>query len=178
MRPAGVARNYAEALFELGSAKGQLEEFAGLIEAVAAAVAASPEVEAVLVSPRVPKATKAALVGKALAGAPREFVLFVQAVVKRGRQTWFTEIAHEYGALVDAKFNRLRASVLVARQPDAALQQQVTEQLRAVFRKDVLATFLVEPAILGGAIVKVGDRVYDGSVRRRLTRMRRSLLAR
>jgi F-type H+-transporting ATPase subunit delta len=178
VRNAGIARNYAEALFALGTQDGRLEEYAGLIEAVAAAIGTSPEVEAVLMSPNVPKAKKAALVGDALKAAPRAFTLFVQAVVRRGRQDWFADIAREYGTLVDAKFNRLRAAVTTARQPDAALQEQVRRELSRAFGKEVLPTFVVEPAILGGAVVKVGDRVYDGSVRRRLARLRRQLLAR
>jgi F-type H+-transporting ATPase subunit delta len=175
---AAIARNYAEALFTLGERSGQLEAYAGLMESVAAAVAATPEVEAVLMSPRVPKARKATLIGNALHDAPREFVLFIQAVVRRGRQGLFGDIAHAYGALVDEKLDRVRASVIVAREPNAALQQLMRERLSTAFGKEVLTTYVVSPAILGGAIVKVGDRIYDGSVRRRMAQLRRQLLAR
>ena len=44
--------------------------------------------------------------------------------------------------------------------------------------KEVLATFTVDPEILGGAVVRVGDKVYDGSVRRKLVRLKRQLLSR
>lgn len=178
MRPAGVARNYAETLFALGERSGRLEAYAGLLDAVAAAVDSSEVVAAVLASPRVPKATKARLLGDALRDAPREFALFVQAVVRRGRQGWLGDIAREYGALVDAKFNRVRASVLVAREPSDELRRLIHERLSAAFNKQVLETYLVVPSVLGGAVVKVGDRVYDGSVRRSLARLRRQLLAR
>lgn len=179
MKPAGIARNYAEALYELGEPKGKgaLEQYAGLIEALAAAIESSPEADAVLMSPRVPKAVKAELVARALDGAPREFVRFAQAVVRRGRQAWFREIATEFGALVDARFNRLRAAVTVARKPDTKLQKAIREQLSAAFGKEVLPSFVIDPAILGGAIVRVGDRTYDGSVRRRMSYLRRELLS-
>ncbi|HEX5633947.1 MAG TPA: ATP synthase F1 subunit delta [Gemmatimonadales bacterium] len=178
MKSVAIARNYAEALFALGEQANQLEEFAGLMDTVAAAVSTSPEVEAVLMSPNVPKGQKARLVGAALAGAPKPFVLFVQTVVRKGRQAFLADIAREYGALVDTKFNRVRASVIVAREPSEGLRTLIRERLSQAFSKQVLETYVVTPSILGGAIVKVGDKVYDGSVRRRLARLRRQLLAR
>jgi len=178
LKAVGISRNYAEALFSLGDKGGRLEEYAGLLEALAAAIDHSPQVEAVLMSPNVPKAKKAALIGDALAGAPRDFVLFAQAVVRRGRQGWFGDIAREYGALVDVRFNRLRAAVTVAREPDARLRESIRAELSRVFGKEVLPTFVVEPAILGGTVVKVGDRIFDGSIRRKLGRLRRQLLTR
>ena len=178
MKAVGISRNYAEALFSLGDKGGRLEEYAGLLEALAAAIDHSPQVEAVLMSPNVPKAKKAALIGDALAGAPRDFVLFAQAVVRRGRQGWFGDIAREYGALVDVRFHRLRAAVTVAREPDARLRESIRAELSRVFGKEVLPTFVVEPAILGGTVVKVGDRIFDGSIRRKLGRLRRQLLTR
>ena len=111
MRPVTIARNYAEALFDLGEQTGQTDQYARLLDAVAAAVQASPEVQTILTSPQVPKAEKARILGAALRDAPRPFVLFLQAVVKRGRQALLDEIAREYEALLDIKHNRLRAGV-------------------------------------------------------------------
>jgi F-type H+-transporting ATPase subunit delta len=172
-----IARNYAEALLALGAASGQTETYAGLIDALAAVLESSPEIRSTLMSPRVPKGTKVAMVGKALAGAGPEFVRFVQAVVRRGRQDYFGDIAREYAEMVDASLNRVRATVTLARQPDAALQDTIRRDLSRAFGKEVLPTYLVDPAVLGGAVVKVGERVYDGSVRRRAMRLRRQLLA-
>ncbi len=178
MRNPAIARNYAEALFELSESTGRAEEYAGLLEAVAAAIVSSPEVEAVLMSPRVPKARKVELVGQALRAAPAEFVRFIQAVVKRGRQLYFADIAREYGALVDTKFNRLRAVVSLAREPNAALKESIRTELSRAFGKEVFPTFYVDPSLLGGTIVKVGDRIFDGSLRRRMASLRRQLLTR
>ena len=178
MRNPAIARNYAEALFELSESTGRAEEYAGLIEAVALAVTSSPEVEAVLMSPRVPKAKKVELVGQALRSAPPEFVRFIQAVVRRGRQLYFADIAREYGALVDKKFNRLRAIVSLAREPNKELQESIRADLSGAFGKEVHPTFFVDRSLLGGALVKVGDRIFDGSLRRRMANLRRQLLTR
>lgn len=173
-----IARNYAEALFELGERSGQLDAYAALIDAVAGAVETTPEVQAVLMSPRVPKAAKARLLSAALKDAPREFVLFLQALVKRGRQEVLRDIATQYLGLLDIKLNRIRAGVTLARPADEALRRDIRERLSRQLGKEVIASFSVDPTILGGAIVRVGERVYDGSVRRRMTRLRRQLLAR
>ncbi len=178
MSAATVARNYAEVLFDLGEQSGRTEEFAQLMDAVAGAIETSPEVQAVLMSPRVPKREKARLIGAALPEVPREFVLFLQAVVKRGRQQLLGTIATEYHALVDFKQNRIRAGVTLARPADAQLRRAIEESLSKQLGKQVLATFSEDPDILGGAIVRVGERIHDGSVRRRMTKLRRILLSR
>ena len=178
MRAATIARNYAEALFRLGEKSGNAERYAGLIEALAAAVHASPRVEMVLMSPKVTKARKAELLAKGVPEAPKEFGHFLHAVVKRGRQLLLGEIATQYGALLDVKFNRVRAGITLAREPDPALQQSITEALAKALGKEIVAGFAVEPEILGGVVVRVGERMLDGSVRRKLKQLRRQLLAR
>jgi F-type H+-transporting ATPase subunit delta len=175
LRTESIARNYAEALFDLAGQTGQADRYADLIDAVAAAVETIPKVKAVLMSPRVPKAAKSRFLGEALKQAPREFVLWLQAVVKRGRQSILREIALEYQALLDLKLNRVRASVTLARKPDDKLKAMVEERLGRQLNKQVIAAYLVDPEILGGTIIRVGDRVLDGSVRRRVTKLRRQL---
>ncbi|MGH7509404.1 MAG: ATP synthase F1 subunit delta [Gemmatimonadales bacterium] len=178
MRSETIARNYAEALFELGERSGKADRYADLLDAVAAAIEDTPRVKAVLMSPRVPKAEKARLLSGALKGAPREFVLWLQAVVKRGRHPLLREMATEYLGLLDIKLNRIRASVTLARKPDEKLKKAIEENLSRQLDKKVIAAYSVDPEILGGAVVRLGERVLDGSVRRRMTRLRRQLMMR
>jgi F-type H+-transporting ATPase subunit delta len=133
-------------------------------------------VEGVLASPKVPKADKVRLLRDALADAPEEFRLFLAAVVKRGRQLLFGEIARQYLELLDLKFNRVRAGVTLAREMRPELQAEIKAALEARLGKEVIPTWSVDPAILGGVVVRLGDRVLDGSVRRRMMRLRRQLL--
>lgn len=177
MRAETIARNYAEALFELGEKAGESELYAELMDAVAAAVETEPTVQGVLMSPRVTKAAKAKLLAAALPDAPREFVAFLQAVVKRGRQGLFREIATAYLDLLDIKLNRVRAGVTLATAPNDAMRQAIARGLQAALGKEVIPTYRVDPEILGGVVVRVGDRVYDGSVRRKMLRLRRQMVA-
>ncbi|OLD43336.1 MAG: ATP synthase F1 subunit delta [Gemmatimonadetes bacterium 13_1_40CM_2_70_7] len=177
MKHATIARNYAQALFAAGEAKGEVERFGDLMDAVAGAVQADSRIAIVLDSPRVAKTVKAELLARALGGAaPAEFVRFLQAVVRRGRQGLLGEISQSYQELVDRRLNRVHAGVVVAREADERLQQQMTERLTQALRKEVRAHFRTDPGILGGVVVRVGDRVYDGSVRRRLAVLKRRML--
>jgi F-type H+-transporting ATPase subunit delta len=178
LREPTIARNYAEALFEVGERSGQTVLFADLIDAVAGAIDADERVKVVLESPRVTKHRKQDLLARALAGrAPDTFVKFLAAVIRRGRQGIFRPIADEYLALVDVKFNRVHASITLARTPDLALQSEIQERLSAILAKEVVPHYHHEPKIMGGVIVRVGDRVMDGSIRRRMQRLRSSMLS-
>ncbi len=175
-----VALNYAEALLELAQQAGDLEGYGRYIDATARAYDSSPAVQSVLASPKVSKALKAKLLGGALVqvGAPAHFVRFLEAVVKRGRAAYLRPIADAYEGLVDTSLNRVRAAITVARTPDPALERDIATALQAMLGKEVIATFAVEPSLLGGAVIRVGDKVFDGSVRRKLVRLRRQLLSR
>jgi F-type H+-transporting ATPase subunit delta len=166
-----VARNYAEALFAVG------DSFGDLIDAVAGAVAADPRIEAMLASPRISKAVKGQILERALKGqAAPEFVRFLQAVVRRGRQALFGEIAQEYLILLDKKLNRVHAGVTLAREPDARTEKEIVTRLTKALGREVRAHFRTDRAIVGGVVVRVGGRILDGSVRRRLMALKRRML--
>lgn len=177
MKSTTVARNYAEALFTAGEAKRRAEAYGELLDAVAGAIAADPRIAVALDSPRVPKAVKSRLLERALTGAaPAELVRFLQAVVRRGRQGLLAEIAQAYQGLVDVKLNRVHAGVTLTADPDARLRKTIVERLTKAIGKEVRAHFRADPALLGGVVVRVGDRTYDGSVRRRLNVLKRRML--
>jgi F-type H+-transporting ATPase subunit delta len=172
-----VARNYAEALFAAGEAKGQAEEFGALIDAVAGAVAADERIAVALESPRVSKGVKGRILERALRGeAPAEFVRFLQAVVRRGRQGLFGEIAQEYLILLDKQLNRVHAGVTLAQAPDARTETEIVTRLTKALGREVRAHFRTDRNIVGGVVVRVGDRILDGSVRRRLMALKRRML--
>ncbi len=177
MKNAVVARNYAEALLGAARAADAVERFGELIDALAGAVEMTPGVKAVLMSPRVHKDAKQAVLAKALQKvAPEPFIRFLQAVVRRGRQGILSEISAAYQTIADQHFERVHASVTTAREIDKKLVKQITDRLQEAVGKTVLPHFHADPALMGGVIVRVGDRVFDGSIRRRLAVLKRSML--
>jgi len=174
-----IARNYAQALLLAAQAEGeaQIEGYGRLLDAVAGAIQADERIAVVLESPRVAKAAKSRLLEQALRdAAPAPFIRFLQAVVRRGRQALIGEIAQQYQALLDLELNRVHAGVILATEPDGGLERQIAERLTLVLGKEVRAHFRADAGILGGVIVRVGDRVFDGSLRRKLTVLRRRML--
>ncbi len=177
MRSESVALNYAEALYALGEKSGRTAEYADLLEALVAGIAASPRVQAVLMSPKVTKAAKTRILAGAMSSAPQELQHFLAAVVKRGRQGILAELAAAYLGLLDLKLNRVRPGITVAREPDDGLRKLFKSELEARLKKEVIPTFVVDPEILGGFIIRLGDQVLDSSIQRRLIRLRRELLS-
>lgn len=181
MKNTTIARNYAEALLlaaeAVGGGAAAVERYGRLLEAVAGAIQADERIAIALDSPRVSKAAKAELLERGLGRlAPVPFVRFLQAVVRRGRQGLLPEFAQQYELLQDQKLNRVHAGVILVHEADARLQKQIVESLTAALGKEVRAHFRAEQAILGGVVVRVGDRIYDGSVRRKLAVLRRKML--
>jgi len=172
-----VARNYADALLELGRREQAVERFGQLIDAVAGVVTTDPTVHGVLMSPRVTKAAKARLLTDALKDvAPASFTGFLGAIVRRGRQGDLADISAAYQDAADAHFNRVHASVVTAHAVDESLAAAVAKRLTAAVGKEVLPHFRTDPAIVGGVVVRMGDRVFDGSLRRRIQTLRYRLL--
>jgi F-type H+-transporting ATPase subunit delta len=87
------------------------------------------------------------------------------------------QIAIEYGNLVDETTGRIHAQVTVAREASEADRNVIASQLSRAFAKTVVPHVDVNPAILGGVIVKVGDRVLDGSVRKRLKTLKSRIVS-
>jgi F-type H+-transporting ATPase subunit delta len=164
-----IARNYAAALLALARKANATSEWAGLIHAIAGTIEENLTLRRFLAAPQVSAADKSAVIAKGLAGkAPPVFIKFLQKMVQNRRQTLIPGVAAEYGTLLDAAEGRVHARVTVARPLSEADQVALTAQLSKALGKTVVAHVGVNAAILGGVVVRVGDQVMDGSVRRRL----------
>ena len=177
MREPTIARNYAETMLELAQRAGDLRGWGEMIESVANAMDTDRRLRMFLESPRLSAGQKNDIIQKAYgATLPRNFVRFLQALVSHRRQMLIPLIAHEYNDLVDRVEGRVHASVTVAREPDDSDRDVVMTQLKRALGKDVVPHFHVNASILGGVVVRVGDTVLDGSVRRRLATLRSRML--
>ena len=178
MNDATIGRNYAETLLILAKREGKEEEWGALIESLAAVMAEDQTFKAFLGSPRIPATQKIEILDKALGKrVPHLFLRFIETVIMKRRQMVIPEIASEYRALIDAAEDRVHASVTVAREPAEPERDALARQLSRLFGKRVVPHITLNPAIIGGVIVKVGDTVMDGSVRRRLATLRTRMLA-
>ncbi len=178
MRETTVARSYAEALFELGQRHRQLEVYADALDVVTGLLETQPAIRTFLESPTVEPAAKKGVLTDALGNrVPRPFLNFLLVVVDKGRQRLLPEVAREYHALLDEHLGRMHVQVTLAREADARTGEEIKAALSAALGRTVLPHFRVDPRIIGGMIVRYGDRVLDGSLRSRLNSLRRQLLA-
>jgi F-type H+-transporting ATPase subunit delta len=177
MREPTIAKNYAEALLELAQKDGDLTKWGKLIDQMADAMSSEAKLAGFLASPRIAASDKNKVLAQALEGqVPGTFLKFLQALVKNRRQLLIPQIATEYHALVDVVENRVHAAVTVAKAASEADQTSIAERLSKIVGKTVVPHFYVNPAVLGGLVVRVGDTVLDGSVRRRLARLKSQML--
>jgi F-type H+-transporting ATPase subunit delta len=178
MNESTIGRNYAEALLALGRKNDQIEEFGQLLNGIADAMRDDQTLRTFLESPKLAASHKIEILEKALGRrVPPLFLRYVETVIRKRRQMLIPEIATEYQSLLDEAENRLHANVTVAREPGEPERDALARHLSRLFGKRVVPHISTNPAILGGLIVKVGDTVIDGSVRKRLSILKQRMLA-
>jgi F-type H+-transporting ATPase subunit delta len=175
-----IAHIYAQALLGAADTQGQAdaigEELDSLVEDV---FAAEERIEALLASPAVPRQTKAELIGRAL--APQSgpiFANFLNVLNDHGRLDLLRAIRAAYHELLDERARRVRVQVRSAVALADEQRRRLEGELRDVFRLEPVLEERVEPALLGGMTVKVGDWLYDASLRTRLHNLRNKIQAR
>ena len=177
MRDETVARSYATTLFELADKNGAVESYGDVLEVVARMLDENPQFRVFLETPRIDDEDRKRVVREAFgATLPTHVLNFVLLTIDKRRQRLLRKIAGEYHALVDERMGREHISVTVARPVDDATRKIITDRLSSMLGKQAIPNIRVQPDILGGLVVRTGDTIYDGSVRRRLEGMRRRLL--
>jgi F-type H+-transporting ATPase subunit delta len=170
---AAIARNYAEALLALASKEDARDAYGALLGGLADVLERDETFHRFLAAPQVSSAKKNEVLGKALADrAPAMFVRFVQKMVTNGRQMLIGAVFAEYNTLRDVEAGRVHARVTVSREMSDADRDALAASLSSAIGKTVVPHVHVNAAILGGVIVRIGDTVMDGSVRRRLSTLR------
>ncbi len=175
MRDETVSRNYAEALFDLAERHEGVEVYHDCIDEVAVLLDENPSFRKLMETPRVDAEDKKKVVKKAFASFPAPFVNFLLVTIDKRRQRLLSGIARSFGDLVDEHMNRVHVDVTLARPIDEETKGEVADRLSALLGKTAIPHVRVLPHIIGGIVVQAGDTIYDGSLRRRLERMRRQL---
>ena len=177
MRDETVARNYAEALFELAERHEGVEAYGTGVEMVARLIEENDDFRRFLETPRIAVAQKKTVIRRVFGEAlPEKLVNFLLITLDKRRQRLLRVIAREYMGLMDQHFNRTHVEVTLARQFDEKSMEEMEKRLTAALGKTAIPHVRIKPGILGGAIFRTGDTIYDGSLRRRLDGMRRRLL--
>jgi F-type H+-transporting ATPase subunit delta len=182
-RPTTAARRYAEAAFEVALRDGTVAAWRRDL-ALAANGLADERVMRVLTNPAIPLASRAEVLDEALAGAARGVAApavsqpvrnLVLLLLHRGRIDLLQRVAAEFKRLDDRRLGITPATATSAAPLEPTEVRGLTVRLEQLTGGSVELDLQVDPGILGGLIVRVGDRLIDGSVRGRLERLRNRL---
>lgn len=176
MTDAVIARRYAHALFALGKKTGmkELERHGTSLGALDSLLGASPELDKVFKSPVVSVEEKRKVLAKLLKSidADKTMTNFCLLLADKGRLSSLRHIATCYGTLLDAEKGVIRGRLCTAVSLDAKKQSHLKELLEKKAGKSIELAFDVDKSILGGVVLKVGDRVLDASLRAQLAILR------
>jgi F-type H+-transporting ATPase subunit delta len=175
-RPTTAARRYAEAAFELADRDGALDAWAAGLAAASGAVA-DESVGHYLDNPAAALADRLKLLDQALAGAPDGVIRLAKLLAQRRTIDRLPAISSEYQRLLNARRGIVEALVTSAAPLSADEVAAVREKVAKMTDQQVELAVAVDDGLIGGLTVRIGDTLYDASVRGRLERLRESLLA-
>lgn len=170
----GVAGRYATALFDLAKESGAIEAVGRDLDAFDAAIRAQPDLQRFVKSPvfgaeEQGRALEPILAALGIGGLAANFLKLVAA---KRRLFAVHDMVRGYRALVDQATGVVRAQVTVAEQPSEKVLGDIKQALREVAGEHVAVDVKVDPAIIGGLVVKVGSKMVDASLRTKLNGIR------
>jgi len=172
-----VARRYASAFFTLAQETNQLEEFESQLRAVIEAMQQNRELKKVfyhkLIQPRDKKEVIKHIFEGKLAAPALNFLLLL---IDKKREAYLESILEQYVALANQARNIMDADVISAVELSPKDIKELQARLSMLTGKNVRVRAHVDPKILGGLVVRVGDRIVDGSVTKRLQTLKNNMV--
>lgn len=177
MRSASL--QYATALADIALEQGAAEPVKKQLEDFGAAYGESAELRNVLANPAVELTSKHSVIEKLTArlGASRIVRNFLFIVADNQRTHLLPEILKTFDDVIRQRQGVAEAEVTSAAELTAPQKSQLQQTLERLTGRKIQAKYSLDPALLGGAVVRIGDTIYDGSVRNRLNQMRARLAA-
>jgi F-type H+-transporting ATPase subunit delta len=174
-----ASHQYANALADIALAQGAAEPALKQLADFGATYAESAELRNFLASPAVDRDAKHGVIEKLVArmGASKIIRNFVFLVVDHGRAHILPEIVSAFQEVVRQRQGIAEAEISTAVELNAAQKAEFAFTLERLTGKRVETKYSLEPALLGGAVVRIGDAIYDGSLRHWLDEMRAQLAA-
>jgi F-type H+-transporting ATPase subunit delta len=171
-----LARPYAKAAFQIASAAGSLAAWSSKI-AQSAALIADPKISALVSSPRLQAAERAQLLLPAGESADSSYAQFLRALAENARLALIADVQSEFELLRADAEKTLKVTVKSALPIDPAQQQQLIDKLSKRFQRQVTLEIVLQPDLIGGAILDAGSVVIDGSLVGKLQRLHSTLAA-
>jgi F-type H+-transporting ATPase subunit delta len=173
-----LARRYSAALFAVAQDAGALDNVVREVDAVVAALASDPALQEFFASPVIDRVLKTKILRDSFHGRVGEIVEnFLILLVRKRREALFQTIARQMHELRDADTGTSVATIATPRPLEPSELADLARRLSHVYKRTIVPAAKVEPELLGGLVLQVGDRYVDGSVSGKLEELRRHLLA-
>jgi len=170
-----LARPYAEAIFDLARDAGTLDAWAEALEHLSAIVE-NEDVAGLIGHPKIDDRQLAeAIISVAGAALDEEGKNLVRLLTANDRLTLLPEIRSQFASLHAAAENRIEVTVTAADELTDAQRERISKALEQRLQRNIGLSTEIDPDLLGGAIIRAGDLVIDGSLRARLARLEQSL---
>jgi F-type H+-transporting ATPase subunit delta len=175
-----IAEVYAEAYLDAVTDQGgSMDDAVAEFESLVNVLKLQPKFEAILASAMVATDEKVALLEKAIAAkATPLFWDFLQIVAKRNRLDLLLPIFAQAKILLDERQKRIPVTITTATEMDAQLFATLSEKLQNILGGEPIIRSVIDPEVIGGLIVRVGDTVYDASVSAQLQNVCRQMIER
>jgi F-type H+-transporting ATPase subunit delta len=170
---------YANAMADIALAQGAAEPAAKQLQDFGEAYAQSAELRTFLASPAVGIEDKHAVLEKivALLGASKIIRNFLFVIADHRRTHLLPEVIAAFHQVIRQREGVAEAEVSSAVELSAPQKKEMAATLARLTGKKIETKYALDPALLGGAVVRIGDTIYDGSLRSRLNEMRTRLAA-
>jgi F-type H+-transporting ATPase subunit delta len=166
-------RRYAEAVLDLAVAENAVEAYRTALDSLAAGL--TPPAIRALRDPSVPVRQRMAAVEAATKGQPKAIRSLLLLLEQRDRIAILPDVARAFGDLVDRRAGIVKATITTAVALDETQQRAFVTRLEKSSGKKLKTTFAVDPDLIGGARVQLGDHLVDSSVRAQLKALRTQL---
>jgi ATP synthase F1 delta subunit len=170
-----IARVYADALFGVAKEKGKLDAIREQLGQFADALADNREMQLFFFSPYFSSNEKEDGLAKTIADAEPELVNFLELLIEKHRMPVLFRIRRQFDALWDKENKRLGVIVTSAVELDPDVAKRIGTEIEEQTGNEVELESRVDPDILGGLVVQVGNMVLDTSIRNRLEKLRKSV---
>jgi len=170
---------YANAMADIALAQGAAEPAAKQLHDFGAAYTESAELRTFLASPAVSVEAKHAVIEKIMArlGASKIIRNFLFVIVDHRRTQLIPEVIAAFHQVIRRRQGVAEAEVSSTIELSAGQKKEIAATLARLTGKKIETKYALDPALLGGAVVRIGDTIYDGSLRSRLNQMRARLAA-
>ena len=172
-----IARVYADALFEVAKEEGSLDEVRDQLGEFADALDESRELQVFLFSPYFSSDEKREGIAKAVSGGNSELVNFLELLAEKHRMPAIFRIRRRFDVLWAEENERLEVRLTAAVPLDDAVVKRVGKEIERRTDKKVDLSSEVDPEIIGGLVLRVGNMVLDASLRAKLDTLRKEVAA-